>query len=271
MKDFSPELPERLDPWPAVSALRDAGIEALSAVLDRRLPPPPPIAVLAHWVAEAPVSGPLPERARRVLAQLAIFGALEPRTPLESALAARSLSRRLPVSAVLQWLRRLALDLMRRRMSRGLAPAGQAQLSPVLLQTAWSDGSFRLEVARRAGLALRHRVILSPGEPPVVFLALPTLLVLLLAGTDPMRDPVTQALQDLAHHLTAQEGWAGFWDQWLLTEVKALGGWLPEAVYHLPLLRGGISGDPAQDPLQVEKDWRISMPPYCHFLVDGIS
>lgn len=270
MKDFLPTLPENLNPSPAVLALRQAGIEALSAVLDRRLPGPPPIAALAHWVAEAPVSGPLPKRVRRALGRMSVFGALEPRTPLETALAARGLSRRFPVTAALQGLRGLAIHLIPRRKPRGLAAAGQAQLAPALLQTAWGDGSFRLEIARRAGLALRSRVILSPGEPPVVFLSVPTLLVLILAGSDPVRDPVTRALQDLARDLSAQEGWAGFWDQWLLAEAKSLGGWLPEAAYRLPLLLRTLADDPEQDPPQVEKDWKISMPPYCAFMVDGI-
>ena len=123
-------------------------------------------------------------------------------------------------------------------------PGAEMLLPPHLI------GAFRSPLFRRESLALirRHletRVLFHPDGPPLVVLSVPTCLALAAFVASPPKAVAAQ-LKIAARAACATNGWAGFWDQWVIGRAGAATGEpFPPEMQGLPLV---VLGQAALDP-----------------------
>jgi len=131
-------------------------------------------------------------------------------------------------------------------------------LWPVLTEVAWRDLDFQYWVAAQVRIYFRPQVLFKPGEVPFAELSPKTMWVLIVlsgAGISrpsrsfiPGQRTILRAVRRLQgtgqRQALESPGWAGFWDQWVISEalqrwpgaLKSLDAELRDALLALPLL-----------------------------------
>lgn len=207
------------------------------------------------------------------------FDTLEPKTHLgELLLAQAAAPRRID----------LAIDQIRAiwrfrvlRLRARTAPPGSDAFGAALVRTAFGDTGFQRDVLRLMHRHLKARVFLHPDGAPTSVLSPVTVFSLALAKGLPEGLPsqVRGSLRDIAQHLAAEPGWAGFWDMWLLRLAGDHPDFtLPEELRSLAGFAGDLFGEKlaldaespdAPDPEQMQHDWRDKTPGYAQQLLNG--
>ncbi|SFQ97410.1 hypothetical protein [Poseidonocella sedimentorum] len=104
-----------------------------------------------------------------------------------------------------------------RRRPRPEVAAGAEEFQLGLITTALAAPKLRQQVLERIYRYLRARVLMHPDGPPTSAPSAWTLFLLLRAGTmENAPQEIRTCLESLASTVLATEGWAGFWDLWLL-------------------------------------------------------
>ena len=99
-------------------------------------------------------------------------------------------------------------------------------LDPVVEKAAWDNLRFRRTLAALVKGYLRERVLFIPGEywmPHLSAGAFWALIGLAEIGEAPGQKAYLQmldAVREEARHHVLKEGWAGFWDQWLIRVAR---------------------------------------------------
>jgi hypothetical protein len=99
-------------------------------------------------------------------------------------------------------------------------------LDPLVEKAAWDDLLFRRALASRVKEYLRERVLFIPGEPWMPRFsagAFWALIGLSETGEAPGQRAfinMVAAIRDEARRHVLHEGWAGFWDQWLIRVAR---------------------------------------------------
>lgn len=245
----------RLDPGPALCALRGRALAGLAQALgaggER-----PDVAPILPWCA---ADSPRPSRAldRWQAAHLAT----DPR-PGDAVLQA-VLAGTVPPG----WMTRLR-DRLRRPAPVPLA--GQARFLMPLAGLAFAEAGFRLAAAGLLREHLAARVILHPG--PAALPPLSPVLCLALAVDWTAGDPGNRRLALAAGRLAAATpGWAGFTEQWLVRAAARLGGW-PGGLRDLPVAargRAALVETDHDDPGACPAGWRATAPGWATPLLSG--
>lgn len=166
-------------------------------------------------------------------------------------------------------------------------------LLPILGEAAWRDLDFQYWVAAQVRIYLRPRVLIEPGEMPFAQLSPKTMWALIaLSGSrishprrslNPKRRATLIAAKRLriagGEQALATGGWAGFWDQWVISEalrhwpdaLKPLDVQLHNALTSMPLLattspemtaqRNGKKGK-TKSILLAASNWKEGIPPW---------
>lgn len=162
--------------------------------------------------------------------------------------------------SVQQWPPRFRFTMLVNRLERALgtvsAEAMPDDLWALLAESAWGDLTFQHALASQFRAYLRQTVLFTQRDKALVLLSPNTFWVLLALAANPMRFSLeyftrdywwqrwaAQRLQQAAaHQIVSTEGWADFWDQWVIWQGMAL---CPDAVVRLnPLLYNALTALP---------------------------
>ncbi|WP_238364626.1 hypothetical protein [Mesobacterium pallidum] len=175
----------------------------------------------------------------------------------------------LPAEALVPPLRRGMARLVDRVVPRP-APTEAPHLLPALGASAWAALGFRRAVAALLRRDLRQRVLLSPPLPAGLVLDDAIWWHLLASAEAP--DGLRPACTEIAAARAAAPGWAGFWDQALLHDLRRALGAPPGPLGTLPLVRLGpaaLTADPATDPVTTRAHWRAEAPAWALHYLEG--
>jgi len=220
-----------------------------------------------------------------------VFGVLLPRLhdrlggdETNERLAYRSIVKHAIINRITPRARRLLLEerLASRLEGVWLMPD---EMWDLVAETAWTEPRFRYLVSRKVRAYLHDRVVFSIGEIPSVSLAKQTFWLLLAMEQEPpsslrarfsarkrRRSAALAQFRALAMDRILAEGWAGFWDQWLIAQMLranprapfALHPKLREAVTSLPLLKKAhLRYEPISDrriPQLAHAHWDVDLP-----------
>jgi hypothetical protein len=162
------------------------------------------------------------------------------------------------------------------RRTERVEPIEFHRFHQAITATAFADASFRLSVARYLQRMLTERVITYPDAPPRIVLSDATLLTLLVMhqrSTPVEYEAFGRSVTALHRQVTAAQGWAGFWDQFILAEAVEYHRRSLESVRELPLVRDGAQAltlDPAGDAPAAKPGWRSEAPSYGARLLAGL-
>lgn len=155
---------------------------------------------------------------------------------------------------------------------------------PLAGELAWGDTAYLTNTSRLIRRTLAQRVIFFPGPPPVPALAAPTywtLIALAEVGQPTPWPPLPRRrviiaglrrLQAIGTRITLAPGWAGCWDQWIITEAlrlwpnaseQAVAAPLRSALAALPIhhhLGNALSAEPAA--ALAAPGWEQQLPPW---------
>lgn len=165
----------------------------------------------------------------------------------------RAIAGKLPLR---KWRTRV-LDQLKLRFGGPPSVYLPDDLWPVLSEIAWRDLDFQYWVAAQVRMYFRPRILFMPGERLVAKLSPITVWILIaLAGAatsasrgfHPNQQTIRRAVRRLRNRGKQEAlettGWAGFWDQWIVSEalqhwpsaLKSLDAELRDALLTLPLL-----------------------------------
>lgn len=171
-------------------------------------------------------------------------------------------------------LRMKLLNLFRakRHVPLDLAPDA-AHFSDLWQFHIFAHFAVQAEVAHILHSHLCGRVLLWPPDPQPPRLETATfwwLASIGFAGPAALKHKIS----NLADTLCQRTGWAGFWDQYLLSLSQTSGVDLPATFPELPLTAAGgsaLSAPPDDDALQARTGWRREAPAYASALLgEGI-
>jgi len=208
-------------------------------------------------------------------------------TPQYDAAVTQAIAGRLSLG---QWRARV-LGQLKRRFGGPPSTYLPDDLWPVLSEVAWRDLDFQYWVAAQVRMYFRPQVLFMPDETLVAKLFPTTLWALIaLAGVEtsaprgphPNRQTLRRAVKRLQNRGEQEalqtNGWAGFWDQWIVSKalqrwpgaLRALDAKLHGALLALPLLtittpetlaqRGRKRKSKAEIRPLAASDWEKEMP-----------
>ena len=190
------------------------------------------------------------------------------------------LQRRWHAAARRAPLRFAALEViarMLRRLRFDFHPGLPKMIDAIALE-AWTSATFREEVALRLRDHLRTRVLLYPEPKLTGVLSIPFLWLAVLAHLkhrySDARDRVTKALlsgmTNSAEAWMQEEGWAGFWELYLLGLAKRQAMPLPPVLNDWPLVSQAET-DEIETPKGNSsiRNWRFEKPGFADRLLAG--
>ena len=160
--------------------------------------------------------------------------------------------------------------------STGL-PAESTAVAGALARSAWSEPSFRGDVARAIRTQLRSEVVLFPDNGALPWISVPCWWHLIAAVWPSFayrrlsrRAALGRMIRARVRHTGSIVGWAGFWEQYLLWRAQEARFEVGAAAQGLPLLFHGIDALPASASLEstaARPRWRSEAPGYAAALL----
>lgn len=258
-------------PLEATATLLRRVAEALLISLTRREPPPP----LARLVGrrELPLLLPYAWGQRSIPARWAMLGpwlrqlwwwllplSARPWTPPNLGVGlARNLRRAVDRPASPKTWAELAGFWVDRSVGGATERWLPDPFWPLAGELAWGNETFLAATASVLRESLARRVIFNPGPPPVPLLSpgcFWALIALAETGRSPAWPPLPRGrltlaglrrLQLIAGRIALAPAWAGFWDQWVLSEAMRL--WPKAAAGVEPALRDALAALPIHQRL----------------------
>lgn len=220
------------------------------------------------WISAPVVDGPRVKVARHRMKQAMMFATPLPDEAEHRAVLADGLASSGRMLALRQWTWNI------RNLQAGGGQPGLDQLAPAIVALAFTEAHFRGEIAGLLVQVLSQRVMFHRDPAPVVRLHPATVTCLARLWAEKARPDLGAGLDRLADRMIAQPGWAGFWDQWILSEAVRLWDVTPPSrVATLPVLAQGtraLTEEAPKSPDACKPDWRTEAPDWAVRLLDGM-
>lgn len=164
------------------------------------------------------------------------------------------------------WWERRLLPLIARLRRQPAQPFAEFNtLRDPMAASVWMQPEFCRLVALRLHRCLRTEVLMSPDRMSPTILSASFWWVL-LAGLAPENE-AGRRLRAHADACSKAEGWAGFWEQYLLLRLSRQGKSLPDATAQLPLFQ--MQGKGAESECSAARPgWQSEAPAWASSLID---